>query len=290
MTTWQRRGAVMLLASALSAGALAASDASIQQVYQAAAHGQLAEAQQMMAQVLKDHPNSGKAHYVEAELLARQGQMAHARAEFGQAERLAPGLPFAQPAAVSELRAKLAGSGTSSSGHNSLLAPAGAYAVNGPAPARVPWGWLIAAVALAGLGFAWWRSRQPSVVIAQRPFGGMGGNLATPTGYGPTGPYPGYGTGMGGGVFGGSGGGMGSQMLGGLATGAAVGAGMIAGEALMHRVLGDDDHRSTALNNPVYEPPLAADPSYDMGGNDFGLNDTGSWDDGGGGVGGDDWN
>lgn len=297
--SWRRRGAALVTATVLAAtfsvGAFAAPDASIDQVYQAAAHGQMAEAQQMMAQVLKDHPRSGKAHYVEAELLARQGQIAHARAELTQAEQLAPGLPFAQPAAVSELRAKLA------SHSSSLAAPAGtysgAYGLSQPAPTRVPWGWIIAAVALAGLGFAWWRARQQQTVVVQ-PYGGYGGGNYGGAAPMPSGPYPGYGGGgMGCGVFGGNtGGGLGSQMMGGLATGAAVGAGMIAGEALMHRVLGDDERRNlvnTPMNNPVYNPPFndnSPDPNYDMGGNDFGLNDAGSWDDGGGSVGGDDWN
>jgi hypothetical protein len=81
-------------------------------------------------------------------------------------------------------------------------------------------------------------------------------------------------------------------MLGGLATGAAMGAGVVAGEALMHRIMGDDQRSGLASTpgfdaTPVYEPQ--PDPSYDMGGQDFGLNDAGSWDDGGS-AGGDDWN
>jgi len=105
---------------------------------------------------------------------------------------------------------------------------------------------------------------------------------------GPTGPMPPFGAGP---VAGGMGG-MGSGIMGSLATGAAVGAGIVAGEALMHHFT--DGHRSDSA------APLAADSnlnsvqppaSYDMGGSDFGVSDTSSWDDSsGGGGGGDEWN
>ena len=72
-------------------GALAATDPTMHQVYQAAEAGRFSEAQGMMDQVLRDHPNSAKAHFVEAELLAKQGRLADAAAELGSAQRLAPG-------------------------------------------------------------------------------------------------------------------------------------------------------------------------------------------------------
>ena len=91
--------------------------------------------------------------------------------------------------------------------------------------------------------------------------------------------------------------GMGSRIMGGLATGAAVGAGVVAGEALMR-------HFTEGGNNTSHEPDRSRndiiydDPSQrnnltggDMGGTDFGVSDSGSWDDnsGGGGGGSDDW-
>ena len=42
--------------------------------------------------VLQDHPESGKAHFVEAELLAKQGRYASAEAELNNADRLAQGI------------------------------------------------------------------------------------------------------------------------------------------------------------------------------------------------------
>ena len=84
--------------------------------------------------------------------------------------------------------------------------------------------------------------------------------------------------------------GMASGILGGLATGAAVGAGMVAGEALMHRVFGGNSNLGgvTPRLEPTIYSPLS-DANDDMGGNDFGVADGGSWDDGAVG-GGDEWN
>ena len=70
----------------------AADDPTMHQVYEMARSGNLDEAQSMMQKVLKDHPNSAKAHFVEAELLAKQGRYASAQAELNNADRLAPGL------------------------------------------------------------------------------------------------------------------------------------------------------------------------------------------------------
>src|SRR6202008_1279463 len=84
-----------------------ASDPSPAQVYQAARSGNLAAAQQMIAQVLRDHPQSGQAPYVAAEIDARAGNYGLARQELQTAQSLEPGLPFANPRSVQELQAQL---------------------------------------------------------------------------------------------------------------------------------------------------------------------------------------
>ncbi|HAN54802.1 MAG TPA: hypothetical protein DCQ77_00750 [Betaproteobacteria bacterium] len=61
----------------------------------------------MMKQVIQAHPNSGKARFVEAEILAKQGRSGNVAAELNAAERLEPGLPFARPQAVEELKARI---------------------------------------------------------------------------------------------------------------------------------------------------------------------------------------
>lgn len=67
----------------------AQSEPTIDQVYQAANAGRLAEADKMIEQVLRDHPNSAKAHFVRAELAARESNAALAQAELAKAEGLA---------------------------------------------------------------------------------------------------------------------------------------------------------------------------------------------------------
>jgi hypothetical protein len=86
---------------------------------------------------------------------------------------------------------------------------------------------------------------------------------------------------------------MGSGILGGLATGAAVGAGMVAGEALMHNMLGDRHNSSPSpapgqgFQDNGFQP--TPNNNYDMGGNNFGVNDSSSWDDSSSSGGSDDW-
>ena len=84
------------------------SEPTLKQVYEAAQAGRLEQAQAMMQQVLVAHPNSAKAHFVQAELSARQGQLGRARDSLATAEKLAPGLPFAKQEAVQALRSQLA--------------------------------------------------------------------------------------------------------------------------------------------------------------------------------------
>lgn len=61
----------------------------------------------MVEEVLKAHPQSAKAHFVNAEILSAQGQITQARSELNMAEQLEPGLSFAKPQAVQTLKDKL---------------------------------------------------------------------------------------------------------------------------------------------------------------------------------------
>ena len=244
----------------------AAGDPTVDQVYTAARSGHLDQAQQMITQVLADHPNSGQAHYVQAELYAREGKTALARAELATAEQLKPGLPFANPRAVQELNAQL---GLRSSAMSpGVMSPTVMRSV--PAERPFPWGTIL--ILAAAVGILWMVFRRRSS-YAQYPAAAPGPGGA-PGGYGPGGYGPGPG-----------GGGIGSSIAGGLASGLAVGAGVVAGEELAHHFL--DGGRGGG----VIPPAEAGDSgNSDMGGSDFGLNDPGSgWDDGGGSGGGGDW-
>src|SRR5208283_1724116 len=104
-------GFVLLSVVLLSHGTALADDSpTLDQVYQAAHSGRVDEAQRMMDKVLKEHPNSAKAHFVEAELSAKQGQMAKAEDELKTAERLKPDLSFANPQSLQDLKNRIAAS------------------------------------------------------------------------------------------------------------------------------------------------------------------------------------
>lgn len=271
---------------ALSAGMLFSSastfaaDPSIQQVYAAASAGHLDQAQQMMRQVLRDHPDSGRAHFVEAELLAKQGELAGARNELNTAQRLAPGLPFAKPGSVQELKSLLVSDTPHNTGANSV-----SYA-SAPAHSGFSFGWIAVLLIGGAIAFYMMRRRSQTVVMQDAPNGNAFGHGAYPSGPAPTyygnGPAPMP-----------TGGGMGSGIVGGLATGAAMGVGIVAGEALMHRVLDGGSNSAQPLSAPIpsgnWDDMQPGTQNYDMGGNDFGLNDNSSWDDGSSSGGGDDW-
>jgi len=251
---------IVALAMLCTAPVWAQADPTANQIYEAARTGQLARAEQMITQVLRDHPQSAKAHFVAAEVYARAGDFGTARRELAAAETLQPGLPFESGAKVAALRSQISGGRASG------------YAGYAPSRPSVPWGWIVAIV--GGIALVW-------IVMRRRAAYSQSGNLpATGPGLPPgSGPYP-YGPYGPGGVapYGG-----GSGIMGNLATGLAVGAGVAAGEELVHRVL-DPSHGGVvpAAEAGVREPPP---DNADMGGNDFGVSDPGSWDDSGGGSG-----
>jgi len=278
----------LLVAATLAAAAtfavlpaLADTDPTSQQIYAAAEAGHLDQAQKMITQVLADHPNSGQAHYVQAELYAREGKTAQARSELSTAEQLKPGLPFANPRAVQELKAQL---GETRLGQTRGVMTGPTVIRTAPRESQFPWGLVLILAGVVAILLMVFRRRNTYV---QYP--GAGPGMGGAPGYGgPGGSYGpgGYGPPP-------AGGGIGSGIAGGLASGLAVGAGVVAGEELAHHFL-DGGERSGGGIIPAAE---ASDSGFgnnsDMGGSDFGMNDPGSgWDDGGGGGGdggGGDW-
>lgn len=262
----------------IAAPALSEEESSMHQVYLAAEAGKFNEAQSMMDKVLHDHPNSAKAHFVEAELLAKQGLLSNAAAELSTAERLQPGLAFAKPEAVTSLKNRI------SSTPNTAVQPnVGAQSV----PSAVK-DWMPSILLILGIGLILvligFRSRRNSGVVPANSYGGNapGQNMspAAASGAGPVMGQP-------------AAGGMGSGIMGNLATGAALGAGVVAGEALMHHFIdGDNNHvipEPPRHDTSPWSTPSNISENDDMGGNDFGIADASSWDDDGAGDGGDDW-
>lgn len=288
---------ITLLASALALAVPAfAAEPTIHEVYLAAEAGKYTEAQAMMDQVLKAHPNSATAHFVEAELLAKQGKFAQAQAELATAERIAPGLPKVDPKALSKLRTLLADGQKPAASYNQQ-APRnnGGYSnsnYGAPKSSGIPWGTVL--ILGAGLlGFIWLATRfmnkrnqenQAYQQNTQYSPGAVAPGYAPGAAYPQQGyPQPGYGQPQQGPT-------MGSRIMGGLATGAAVGAGIVAGEALARQFTGgshDSGQSSQPRNDIVYDDPSRDEllRRDDMGGNDFGV--SGGWDDGGSSGGGD---
>ena len=283
----------LLLVSILGAGlAMAQQEPTMAQIYSTAQAGKLDQAQVMVQQVLVAHPKSAKAHFVQAELYSRQGNLPKAREALSAAQALAPGLPFAKPEAVQALEKQLAA-------RVQQLPPTAIATYNtAPPPSKPSGSWLLPALlAAAVIGGAYFIfRRKPVQVFDQNP--GYGGGLSGPQGFGngamqpamqPGGGYgqqpmygqPGYGQAAGSGI--------GGRIMGGVATGLAVGAGVVAAEAIGRNLMGNHDSGarqsdSNAGNN--YEP---VNSNTDMGGQNFGVTDT-SWDDAGSSdAGGGDW-
>jgi hypothetical protein len=294
------------------------SEPTVHQIYQAANSGDLPGASAMADEVLRHHPGSAKAHYVKAELAARQRDAATARAELRTAEQIAPGLPFAKPQAVSALRAQvdqLSRASPASGGQRSTDSrrlggpPADAAAGSG-----FPFGGLILLGLVVLVGVVLLRSRLRSQAFA----GPQGGAYPGPGAYRgePAAPYPAsppqrgfeagnYPPAYPPGYPAAQQPSMGSSLARGLGTGLAVGAGVVAAQEIGRRMFehghennlaGNTDAsgnqqsqiaRDAGLGSP-FDP--AANP--DLGGTDFGIADGGGWDDAGGGSAGgmdDDW-
>jgi tetratricopeptide (TPR) repeat protein len=232
---------------------LALAEATLPEVSQAIQSGQLAKADAMMKEVLQNHPNSAKAHYIAAELYIREGKLDAARNAFAKAENLAPGLPFAQAESVQKLHAQLANSsGNSVVGASSIFSN--------------PIFWGLIAILVVGIIIVMRRRKAEAVQVYNAPSAGYPGTPGGPAGYPGSPGYPGAP----------AAGGMGSGLMGSLATGAALGAGMYAGQALASNLMGghDNSHPNANPNMNQVGGPAPTDPN-------FGVQDTASWDDGG---------
>ena len=252
---------------------------SVHEIYQAANAGKLADAHTMIEQVIQAHPDSAKAHFVDAEILARQGAMGKAESEFAKAEKLAPGLNFAHPEAVQALQSKIAAFHAQQS--QQIPAASGLMTSSAPDAAKpFPWNLLFLGVGAAGVVLLLMRAMKQKAAAPATGYPASGAAPMPSTGWPSTGGTtgaPGYG---GAAPMAPTSGGLGSSIVTGLATGAAVGVGVVAGEALVHHFMaGGQSENAAAPAAPPAVPPAPEQPAYDMGGSDFGVSDNGSWDD-----------
>lgn len=304
MTIMQNVGKWLLVGALLGSGlAIAQSEPTLSQIYQTAQSGQLEQAQVMMQQVLVAHPGSGKAHFVQAELFARQGKLTQARESLALAEKLTPGLPFAKIESVQALRAQLAAKPAAPAVNTATQRHISSASSHPAEPASsFPWGLGLAlgGGAIALVIFLSRRKAAPSYE-AQPAYAGqaaMQGGLSGPQGFGMANsvgsgaamqaPYgqpaygqPGYGQPQGSGL--------GGKIMGGVATGLAVGAGVMAAQAIGRSLSGHHDEGARASDSLASNELQSIDRNPDMGGQNFGVNDAGSWDDGSGADAGGDW-
>ena len=293
----------------VNAPAMAQAEPTINQIYEAAQSGKLDKAQTMVQQVLVLHPSSAKAHYVQAELFARQGLSAKGKEALATADKLAPGLPFAKPDAVQALRTQLAAR-IDSAAVNSPPAKQ-SYGMDTPATATAsvsPGLLLVLGAGVVGL-VVWLIRRKPVVSQPAAMPASMGNGIGSGIGSGLNGPQtfgasaaptygqPGYGQpayGQPGYNPQPAGTGMGGRVMGGLATGLAVGAGVMAAQAIGKNLMGNNDHSANNnagnLNDSSGNRVEPLPGNADLGGQNFGMNDSTAWDDAGSAdVGGGDW-
>lgn len=155
---------VLIVALGSSAAAMARDEPSLEQVYQSAQAGQVERALQEMQPLLQAHPGSAQVAFVNAELLARQGRIGDAREALAVAERLSPGLAFADPLVVESLKLEL----SVPQMPRRTEPPAGRRepAARAVTQAGVPWAVLLAVSGGGLLAWAWmclWRPSSPAV-------------------------------------------------------------------------------------------------------------------------------
>lgn len=230
----------------------------VDQVHAALQRGDDAGAERMMREVVAAKPDSARAHYVLAEILAHQRRFDEAAAQARRARALDPALSFTDPAkftAFEQLLQREQAGAARAARSPALDAPAlpARAAPAAPAassPGGVPvWLLVVGAVVFIALAAGWMRRRTaaPAPAALGGGYGGMPGS-AYGAGYGPQAPGAG-----------------GPGLMGvGLAAAGGVAAGMLA-ERLLH---GDHD-----------EPRSAPRDSGSAGGLVPGSFD-GGWDDG----------
>jgi tetratricopeptide (TPR) repeat protein len=284
---------LMLALTLLVASAVASAADSPKDVQALIASGNYPAAEAALRDAIKDHPQSAKAHYVLAEVLAHEGNIGEAKAEATKAASIDPATRFTDPAKFQAFQRKLdealAPASNTRRGTSSLSgvdAPRAADAV--PAPVREAGGSshlmgpIILVIVIALVAFLWMRRRNNAAGQANGypPTAPPGGNPpygSYNNGYnnGPYPPQPPPRSGVGTAVAAGLGG---------------VAAGMLLDEALRSHNEGEAPRDAGFLNgnganNNTPDPSAQAyddlrDDPIDMG------NDDSSWDDSSSGDGG----
>jgi len=281
---------VWLAAALMGLCALAWALPTPQDIEAAVNSGKLAQAESMLREVIKEKPNSAKAHYELGQVLARETRYAEAQTELVRAKEIDPSMKFAQSAdkynevfnkVTQQLTAPTNTAATHQAADSASSAP---HPAPSSAPLPLTYVWLgIGALGL--MAFLIYRNR-PQAILATSAAAtasaprGFGSQYAPAQGAAPYGQpgygQPGYGqpgSGMGAGVAG--------AVVGGLA-------GVAAGYALSKAMEGGSEHHAGNAAAPDQREYIPMDqPAPDMGSFDSGSGS--GWDDAGSSSGDDSW-
>jgi len=244
-----------------------------QEVEAAIQQGNYSQAESMMSEVVAAKPDSAKAHYVYAEMLAHNRNFAKATQEAARARQLDPAIKFTTPdkfnAFEQLLQREQTTAQTRSPATPSALAPRPAQA-SSSFPAVPGWVW---AAGLAAIAFVLWRgfnrSRAGAPGAAAADMAGTAPAAGNPLNPGAAPGVAPYGPGT-------SGAAPGSGMLGtGMAVAGGVAGGMLLGEMLHNRAGAGTDRM------PGANPLATNDAATELENRPVDLGNGGDWDAGG---------
>ncbi len=237
---------------------------SVSEVVQTIQAGHLDRAQTMMKEVLAAHPGSAEAQYVEARILARQGQWKSALRYLDRAKKLDPAMSFVKPDVFSRFERSVVRHVPAAAGQGrALVSSPGKRHVSGVGAVLA---WFLGLVAvIAAISWLMRRRRERQMLACRTMNTGFGNPY-----YGPQGqPFP----------PGGGSAGVGSGIVSGIATGLGLGAGMAAGSALANSLFDPDGTGNVNGLEDGGNLGLTSDSWGDDGssssGDGFGLGDDG---------------
>jgi hypothetical protein len=285
----------MLSVALVAMSALAWALPSLQDVEAQVSQGHYAQAESMMKEVVAAKPNSARAHYVYAEILAHDGNLARAADEARLARQIDPDIGFTSPEKFRSFEASLTRAQNPASRLSATPSAATPTAPAAAAPAAAAglpsWVWL---AGLAAVAFFLWRGFSRSAAgAAGGAAAGPGATFGGTTAVAPNAMAPGampYGAGY-------PAQRPSSGLMGvGLGVAGGVAAGMLADE-LLHRNRDGNavDHGGSNVQPGFFDSPSSGSAASDLadrpidfgtGGNDW---DSGSVDVGGGSDSGGGW-